>query len=285
VTIAVCLKVHEGVVLAADSASTLTARQLDGTSSVVNVYDNANKIVNLYKGLPLGVITWGGGAIGPSSITTIYKDLRRIFTGEASAPDGDDWTVKPDSYQVSDVADRTKKYIYEHLYQKEFKGWSDAPAIGMIVAGYSSSDSHAEVYQIEMSGEGCPNPVALVPGSECGLAVGGQPEAISRLIFGADPRLSAVLEQDLGVPHEQAGPAVQVIQQRLTMPVVQDAMPFQDALDLGEFLVDLTIRLTRFAPGAPTVGGPIEVAGITKHEGFKWVKRKYYYPSELNPRS
>ncbi len=60
-------------------------------------------------------------------------------------------------------------------------------------------------------------------------------------------------------------------------------MPFRDALDLAEFLVDLTIRLTRFMPGPPTVGGPIEVAGITRHEGFKWIKRKHYYRSDLNP--
>jgi hypothetical protein len=64
VTIAVTLKVHEGVVLAADSAATLMARQPNGTTAVVNVYDNANKIVNLVKGLPLGVITWGRGPSG-----------------------------------------------------------------------------------------------------------------------------------------------------------------------------------------------------------------------------
>lgn len=33
------------------------------------------------------------------------------------------------------------------------------------------------------------------------------------------------------------------------------------------------INLGRELTGAPTVGGPIEVAAITKHEGFKWVQR------------
>lgn len=77
--------------------------------------------------------------------------------------------------------------------------------------------------------------------------------------------------------------ANQIIQQQLQAQVIQEAMPFQDALDLAEFLVDLTIRYTRFTPGAGTVGGPIELAGITKHEGFKWIKRKHYYQSALNP--
>ena len=62
-SIAVIIGVHDGVVLAADSASTLTlggtapqpgSRQVVG---VLNVYDNANKIFNLYKGRPLGCIT------------------------------------------------------------------------------------------------------------------------------------------------------------------------------------------------------------------------------------
>ncbi|CAN5397067.1 hypothetical protein BH11ARM2_BH11ARM2_10810 [soil metagenome] len=39
----------------------------------------------------------------------------------------------------------------------------------------------------------------------------------------------------------------------------------------------------RFRPGDNTVGGPIEVAAITKHEGFKWIRRKLYYEREMNP--
>lgn len=35
-------------------------------------------------------------------------------------------------------------------------------------------------------------------------------------------------------------------------------------------------------PGANTVGGPIELAAITKHEGFKWVTRKHYFDEQLN---
>jgi hypothetical protein len=30
------------------------------------------------------------------------------------------------------------------------------------------------------------------------------------------------------------------------------------------------------------VGGPIEIAAITKHEGFRWIQRKHFYPAGLN---
>lgn len=60
-------------------------------------------------------------------------------------------------------------------------------------------------------------------------------------------------------------------------------MPIQDAIDLAEYLVNLTVMWSRFTPGAAVVGGPIEIAAITKHEGFKWIRRKFYFDKALNP--
>ena len=111
----------------------------------------------------------------------------------------------------------------------------------------------------------------------------GEPEAISRLVLGYSPALPAVLEKQLGVPPTQLPQAMQIISQRLQTQIVSDSMPIQDAIDLAYFLVDVTEKYSRYTPGAATVGGPIEVAAITKHEGFKWVERKYYYNRDLNP--
>jgi hypothetical protein len=60
-------------------------------------------------------------------------------------------------------------------------------------------------------------------------------------------------------------------------------MPIQDAIDLAEYLVHTTIQYVRFSPGEPVVGGPIEIATITKHEGFKWIRRKHFFEARLNP--
>ena len=77
--------------------------------------------------------------------------------------------------------------------------------------------------------------------------------------------------------------AIPVLQSKLEINVAPPAMPMQDAIDLAEFLVHTTIMFSRFKAGAPTVGGAIEIAAISKHEGFRWVRRKHYYPPELNP--
>lgn len=35
-------------------------------------------------------------------------------------------------------------------------------------------------------------------------------------------------------------------------------------------------------PGEETVGGPVDVAVISKGDGFVWINRKHYFKPELN---
>ena len=62
-----------------------------------------------------------------------------------------------------------------------------------------------------------------------------------------------------------------------------EATPIHDAVDLARFLVQTTIGFVKFSVGRPkTVGGPVEIAAITKHEGFKWIERRHFFPPEHN---
>lgn len=51
-------------------------------------------------------------------------------------------------------------------------------------------------------------------------------------------------------------------------------MTLADAIDYARFLVQTTSDYHRFMDAVPTVGGPTEVALITKWIGFRWVDRK-----------
>jgi len=53
---------------------------------------------------------------------------------------------------------------------------------------------------------------------------------------------------------------------------------------MAESLVNLTKFKRRVSKEQETVGGPIDVAVITKGDGFVWIKRKHYFQPELNPR-
>ncbi|TBZ06236.1 hypothetical protein [Rhizobium leguminosarum] len=61
-------------------------------------------------------------------------------------------------------------------------------------------------------------------------------------------------------------------------------MPKPELAKMAEALVNLTSIKRRVSRGMETVGGPIDVAVISRTEGFIWVKRKHYFSTELNPR-
>lgn len=268
-TIAISIKVNDGVALASDSASTLTTQ-----SGVVNVYNNADKILNLHKLLPIGAVTWGMGGLGPSSTTTLMKDLRSRFMGKDN---NDPWKIDPNNYKLEDIANRTLEFFtekYDGCFTK------NRPALGFMIVGYSSGEALAEEYVLQIENKS----IQLIrQKEETGAYWAGQPEAIFRLLRGYSMNLPTVFEKNLGIKPEQIPAVMEVVNQQLGSALVSPAMPIQDALDLADFLVAVTINYVRFSPGAPTVGGPIELAAITKHEGFKWVKRKHYYPRALNP--
>jgi hypothetical protein len=61
-------------------------------------------------------------------------------------------------------------------------------------------------------------------------------------------------------------------------------MPKQELATLAQELINLTSVKRKFSNGKETVGGPIDVAVISRIDGFVWVQRKHYFRAELNPR-
>jgi hypothetical protein len=62
------------------------------------------------------------------------------------------------------------------------------------------------------------------------------------------------------------------------------ALPKDELAAMAESLVNLTSFKRRVSKSAETVGGPIDVAVISRGDGFVWIRRKHYFPPELNPR-
>lgn len=61
-------------------------------------------------------------------------------------------------------------------------------------------------------------------------------------------------------------------------------LPKDDLASMAESLVNLTVLKRRISTDQETVGGPIDVAVISKGDGFIWIKRKHYFTKDLNPR-
>lgn len=106
-----------------------------------------------------------------------------------------------------------------------------------------------------------------------------------------DPVLKASL-------NTAVGPEVQQVLQKLFQeweqqtirrwwPIVEivSSLPKDELAGMAEAFVNLTKFRRRITPERETVGGPIDVAVITKGDGFVWIKRKHYFEATLNPRT
>ena len=277
-TIALAIKVDDGVVLAADSATTMLQTDSSGAVSVMNIYNNANKLFNLHKGLPLGALTWGLGNIGPASISTLAKDLRKRFDGPAGSPGA----LDASSYDMETVSQNVQQFLETEKYDPAFVGVQqpDRPYLGFLTVGYSSGADSPQLFELSLGAT--PTVRQEVLKDDTGVIWWGQPEAISRILNGFSLDTPQAL-LNIGMDAASVDPVMRGLRQQVSAQLTQSAMPIKDAIDLAEFLVYATVQFVRFAPGNPTVGGPIEIATVTKHEGFKWVARKHYYDRKLNP--
>jgi hypothetical protein len=149
-----------------------------------------------------------------------------------------------------------------------------------------------------------------------------QREMVDRFMFGIDPQFEYAIERYLGSVLERAGEAMaeavrgsqsRVTKEKLMMSLtsaaeaavtvwrdkmvplfkdrfmreVQDMiflMPKQELAVLAQELINLTSVKRKFSAGAESVGGPIDVAVISRIDGFVWVRRKLYFEQSLNPR-
>ncbi len=272
-TIVLALKVGDGVVLGADSASTL----IGNNGSYHNSYFNAEKLFNLVKGLPIGAVTHGLGGLAGRSVGSLAKDLRERMSDASNAA----WYLDPDKYTIAEAADRVKRFFFDELYSKHVPTGSEAPGMGFLIAGYSAGAESAEVWRFNVKdGGAAESPACITPSSEPWSANWeGQGEAIRRLLLGHSWQIVERLVS-AGMTQKDALQLLHAVQ-----PVVHPTMPIQDAIDLVHFLIDTTCGYVRFAPGPATVAQPIDSAAITRHEGFRWVRRKHYFPAALNHRT
>ncbi len=68
-------------------------------------------------------------------------------------------------------------------------------------------------------------------------------------------------------------------------PITQalEFLPKDELATVAESLVNITSFMKRMSMEDETVGGPCDVAVISKGDGFIWIKRKHYFEAESNP--
>jgi len=274
-TICLAVKVYDCLVFAADSATSIVQTDPNGHQMITRVYDHGCKVFNLCRGLPVCAMTSGLGNIGPASIGSVAKDLRRLLEGEDPA-----WSVDPKNYTIEEIATKARQYIFDDRIISANINVGNA-SLDFWVGGYGSESDHAEVWAITIENGICPAPTQALDGPTCGWQCSGQPEALNRLVLGYSQRLPDLLAA-AGVDANAAQQALAALGNDPGSQLVEASMPTQDAINLTDFLVETVKGYVRFLPGPDTVGGDTDMAVVTKHEHFKWIKRKHYYSPHLN---
>lgn len=253
-TLAVSLRVPDGLVIAADSLST-TRGQLGITAEWKGACPECKKNIQVkdislppipipasvssfaQKVFPFlnvyGIATYGTAILNEKTIYYHVKTLEDRHLADGTTFVG-----------VTDIANELIRY-FDTEVKKHFKNIEKAPddfvAVGFLVAGYDAGVGKTIVLKIgkkskkeEYTGSGC--------------SYGGDGHVVQKLweLAATDP-----------------GRATKYA-----------AFSLQDAVDYAEYLINSTANFQRFANMIPSVGGAVDVGLITPFRKFTWIKCK-----------
>lgn len=74
--------------------------------------------------------------------------------------------------------------------------------------------------------------------------------------------------------------------ENFSRPIIKviTVLPKDELAEMAESLVNITSFKRKISMDSETVGGPIDVAVISKGDGFIWIKKKHYFKPNLNNR-
>jgi hypothetical protein len=257
-SIGMVIKGPEGLVLAADSRQTITARAQDNTPIPVN-FDNARKVIKipLPNNLPVGLVTYGLGGLGLRSISSLVLE----FTSSGLSGVG----------SVREFAEKLGSH-FKGLWEKAMPPGYSGPGISFIVAGMDPQDIFGKVFVVELPEPATPEERSGGAG-EFGITWGGQREVVDRLLRGYDVRVLRMVQEHLSIGPDKMA-EVEAKLAMLTMQIPFQMLPLQDCIDLAIFFVRTTIAAQTLTIGLRGCGGPIDIAVITPEKEFRWVQEK-----------
>ena len=261
-SLGIVIKGPEGLVIAADSRVTLGTKTPNGEIFHVN-FDNARKVLafttNSSQNSHIGAVTYGQATLGTTN-RTAHSFLPEF---ESTLPEG--------RLSVQDFAEKLKDFFMGQWNNNKIPNYS-GPNMVFVVAGYNIDEHFGRKYLFEIPGN--PQLQERNAGSnEYGITWGGQREFVDRIIQGYDENVLNIIQKQLKFD-DRKKEEIRKKLRPLTMKMPLQMLPLQDCVDLAIFFIRTTIDAQRLTVGTRGVGGTIEVATITRSEGFKFIQRK-----------
>lgn len=253
------IKAPEGLVLTAESRVTISATAPNSPPIHVN-FDNATKLFGFSEPHSyVGVVTYGLAAIG---LRTAHSFLPEF---EATLPTS--------RLTISNFANNLSDF-YTSQWNAEMPSEYNGPPMTFIIGGYDDNQPYGNVFQFDIPNS--PNPKEHHENS-FGIVWGGQREMVDRLIQGFDNKLPQMIINALHLDQNQQQ-ILKTEMQKLQLPVPLQALPLQDCINLAHFFLSTTIKGQRLTVGIRGCGGEIDIAVVTRREGFKFLQRKELHP-------
>lgn len=256
-SLGVVIKGPEGVVLAADSRVTLEAQRRDGPVLSVN-FDNVTKLLTFSKPhLFVAAVTYGMAVIGQRTPHSLMPEFELTIQNAKRLT-------------VLDYSKRLSSFF--------MKRWRDAmppdyagPDMTFIVGGYDLGAAYGNVFLFGIPTG--PEPQPRNPDT-FGMTWGGQLQIASRIVHGYDPVVLDITRRTLNLDDEQISRLGEALKREMEFPIPYPVLPLQDCVDLATFLIRSTVVAQSLAVGVRGVGGPIDVAIITRTKGLEYVQQK-----------
>jgi hypothetical protein len=261
-TLAVTVVCQDGVVVAADSRTTLANHRMLRVGS-----DFTHKV---FESGGVAVATYGEAFVADRSIASHMAEFAVIEAGNCDHP--------------GPTAGRLAQFFGDR-YDEHLAGAAgdeDAPppgvaALGFLVSGYDDAGV-GEAWEVTLPDRSV-EPIATTANGG-GAAWRGQSDVVTRIVRGSDLEL---LER-LAAVHKYTDQlhALEPLLDACSYRIPFDSMNLQDGIDFAVLCIRTTIDVQRLTLGPvatapefswPGVGGPIEIATVTPRRGFGWVQR------------
>lgn len=259
-TIAAAYLVSEGVVLGADSTTTVFAKNPEGGTGVAQLLNHAQKVFEVGSESRIGLCTWGASTLGNISHRTIAARLANQIKEKTT---------------IQAAAQLLKEMVVPIVRE------SGVDFVGYYIGGWEPESRSPSCFRVEVSQKEALNePLAL---GLCSFS--GNPFFFSRVFRGFDPQLKDNLLKELknlGSNDDMSEELDKIYDEafdRASTPLIavgyQD-LPIREAIDFLFSYLHITVKATKFKFGAPACGGPIEVGFITTDRNFRWVRHKNF---------
>ncbi|AGK59165.1 hypothetical protein HYPDE_37468 [Hyphomicrobium denitrificans 1NES1] len=259
-TLAIVFKGPEGLVLAADSRVTLnTQLVVGGVTSVMPAYfDNATKLLRVDSQTHVAAVTYGLGTIGTDNPRTAHS-----FIPEFEAEIANDGRLS-----VKDFAQKLSDFFAAQFKAAKMPVTDD---MRFLIGGIDQGAPYGTIYEFAIPSS--PSPVETNVGIY-GLRWGGQTEITSRILNAIAPEIMHTIGSKLNLDAKQMEELNKAITEQHALPIPYQFLPLQDCVDLAILLVETTAQLMRYTIGIRGVGGDVDVATITRIEGYRPVQVK-----------